>query len=360
MKIQSIFGAYAQNMQAVIDAKLDRFAPVFYKKYFDFAPSQVALTFTSVIGASRIEAAASVVNRSSSSPLRSRGQLEKYQGDIPAIKEKFVMREEDYRDFLTLQAMNIDDSSKKSQLLDMLFNDVKKAGTSAHKRLDIMVLEAISTGKISLDIENNPDGLVLTSPMDLLMPTGNKHSVSIKWEQSATATPIKDIEKVVQDAYDKGFSFEKILMSRNVWQQFRKCKEVIDSLVSFKVLQKGAGVATLANVNEYLQEEKLPFIEIIDEVVGVEKDGKIKPLRPFSQTNVSFIPFGKLGVIKNALAMEQMQPVKSVDYAVFDKALISKWQENDPWAEFTQVELNAFPSFSAIDNTFILENVVTQ
>lgn len=358
MKIKSVFGAYSENMQAIIDATNDRFAPTFYQRFFDFAPAQQTLTFTSAIGASRIEAAASVVNRSSSAPLRSRAGLEKYQGEIPAIKEKFVMREEDYRDFLALQALNIDDKTKKAQLLDILFNDLKKAGVSAHKRLDIMVLEAISTGNISLTLENNPDGIVLADKLSLLMPAGNKHQVSVKWNVPATATPLKDIANVVEDASKKGRSFEKILMSRNVWMQFRKCKEVVDSLVSFHILQKGAGIATLTNVNEYLQEEKLPYIEIVDEVIGIEKDGVITPLRPFSEKNVSFVPTGKLGVIKNALAMEQLQPVKNVDYAIFNRALISKWQENDPWAEFTAVELNAFPAFEAIDNTFLLEGVI--
>lgn len=358
MKIQSVFGEYSASLQAVIDASKDRFAPTFYQKYFDFAPTQQSLNFVSAIGASRIEAAASIVNRSSSAPLRSRANLQKYQGEIPAIKEKFAMREEDYREFLALQSLNISDNAKKGQLLDMLFNDVKKAGTSAHKRLDIMVLEAISTGKISLTIDNNPDGLVLTNAIDLLMPDTNKKSVSVKWSQPDTAKPLQDIEMVVNEAYAQGRSFEKILMSRSVWLKFRKCKEVTDSLVSFRILQKGAGIATLENVNEYLQQEKLPIIEIVDEVIGIEKDGKISPLRPFSESNVSFIPSGKLGVIKNALAMEQMQPVKNVSYAEFNRALISKWQENDPWAEFTAVELNAFPAFEAIDNTFILEAVV--
>lgn len=358
MKIQSVFGDYSASLQVVIDASKDRFAPTFYQKYFAFAPTQQSLNFVSVVGASRIEAAASVVNRSSSAPIRSRAELQKYQGEIPAIKEKFAMREEDYREFLALQSLNISDSAKKGQLLDMLFNDVKKAGTSAHKRLDIMVLEAISTGKISLTIDNNPDGLVLTNPVDLLMPTSNRKSVTTKWTQYDTAKPLNDIEKVVNEAHAEGRSFEKILMSRSAWLHFRACKQVIDSLVSFRILQKGAGIATLENVNEYLQAEKLPIIEIIDEVVGVEKDGKITPLRPFSEKNVSFIPSGPLGVIKNALAMEQMQPVKDVSYAEYNRALISKWQENDPWAEFTAVELNAFPAFESIDNTFILEAVV--
>src|SRR5690606_16606977 len=100
--------------------------------------------------------------------------LEKLTGEIPAIKEMFKMAESDYRDFLTMQALNVDDATKRAQLLDFLYGDVKKAGDSAHKRLDIMALEAISTGKISLDINNNPDGLVLANPVDLLMPATNK------------------------------------------------------------------------------------------------------------------------------------------------------------------------------------------
>jgi len=354
MRIQSIFGIYANSMQAVVDNSLDRFAETWYAKYFSFAPTQQSLNFTSVVGASRIEAAASIVSRSSEAPLRSRANLAKYQGDIPAIKEKFAMREEDYRDFLALQALSMDDNTKKKQLLDFLFADIQKAGNSVHKRLDIMVLEAVSTGKISLTIDNNPDGLVLKSPMDLLMPATNKKNAIALWSDTTNSKPITDITNVVNDARASGRGFEKILMSMTTWLWFAKSKEVIDSLISFNQLQRGASVATLLKVNEYLQANMLPMLEIVDETVGIEKDGVIGSIRPFADKNVSFIPKGNLGVIKNALCLEQMQPVKTVDYATFNKALISKWQENDPWAEFTAVELNAFPALESIDNIFLL------
>ncbi|MEI6752354.1 MAG: major capsid protein [Paludibacter sp.] len=357
-KIQSIFGVYSQNLQGVIDLANDRFAPTWYQKYFDWSPAQQTLNFTSVIGASRIEAAASIVDRSSGAPLRSRAQLAKYQGEIPAIKEKFSMRESDYRDFLALQALSLDDATKKQQLLDFLFQDVQKAGNSAHKRLDIMVLQAVSTGKISLTAAINPDGIVLKNDIDLLMPSGNKSDITgtanRKWRNPTTATPITDITTVVNDARSKGRNFSKILLSMTQWLQFAKCTETINSLVSFNQLQKGAGIATLSAVNTYLQANLLPVIEIVDEVVGIEKDGVIGTIRPWKDGNVSFVPSGVLGSIKNAVCMEQMQPVQHVNYATFNRALISKWQENDPWAEFTAVELNAFPAFEAIDNVFIL------
>jgi len=357
-KIQSIFGAYSQNLQAVVDLANDRFAPTWYQKYFGWSPSQQTLSFTSVIGASRIEAAASIVDRSAGAPLRSRAQLAKYQGEIPAIKEKFSMRESDYRDFLALQALSLDDATKKQQLLDFLFADVQKAGNSAHKRLDIMVLQAVSTGKISLTAAINPDGIILKNDIDLLMPSGNKSTITgtanRKWRNPTTATPITDITTVINDARSKGRNFSKILMPMAQWLQLAKCSEVITSLVSFNRLQQGAGIATLDQVNTYLQANLLPVIEIVDEVVGIEKDGVIGTIRPWADGNISFIPSGVLGSIKNAVCMEQMQPVQHVNYATFNRALISKWQENDPWAEFTAVELNAFPAFEAIDNVFIL------
>lgn len=355
MKIQSIFGVYSENLQAVVDNSLERFAPTWYGQYFDFAPTQSTLTFTSVVGASRIEAAASIVSRSSESPLRSRAKLETYQGEIPAIKQKFGMREEDYRDFLALQALSTDNSTKKKQLLDFLFDDVKKAGSGAHKRLDIMALEAVSTGKISLTVANNPDGIVLENPMDLLMPSGNKSTAAIKWDASVTTTvPLTNITNVVKDARSKGRGFSKILMDVSTFFLMAKSNEVINSLVSFNQLQKGAAIATLDKLNEYMRANLLPVIEIVDQSIGIEKDGVIGTVNPFEAKNIAFIPDGKLGRIRNALALEQMRPVANVNYASYKNALISKWQENDPWSEFTQVELNAFPAFEAIDNVFLL------
>ena len=201
-KIKSIFGGYADRLQVVIDNSAARFAPTWYPRYFGWAPVQQSLTFVSAIGRSRIEAAASVVSRDSETPWRSRQGLEKMTGEIPAIKEGFKMTESDYREYMSLQSLNVDDATKRNQILEFIFGDVKKVGDAAHKRLDIMALEAVSTGKISLDIDNNPDGIVLANPVDLLMPTGNKKNAAVSWATPATATPITDIENFVKAGKD--------------------------------------------------------------------------------------------------------------------------------------------------------------
>lgn len=359
MRIKSVFGVYSDQIQVLVDNSLDKFAPLWYPNYFEFGQPRQTLTYVSVLGNSRIEAAASIIARGSSAPLRSRAVITKLSGEIPAISEKFKMDEEDYRDFMYLQSVqNIDDKTKLNQLLDMLFGDVKKAGDSAHKRLDIMCLQATSTGKITIDINVNPDGTVVSTPIDLGMPAANKLNAAIIWSDAANATPITDIQTVLQAAEAVGKSFGKILMSQAKWYQFKECKQVKDSLVGWKNIVKGSVTVTIDMVNEYMTANGYPTIELVNEMIGVEKDGVISTIKPWADANVAFIPNSKLGKIHNALAIEQLQPVGEVNYAVYEKALISKWLENDPFQEFTKVELNAFPGFEMVNFVYLLSTTI--
>lgn len=356
MKIQSIFGVYAESMQVLIDASLDRFAKPFFPKYMPWDTQQTTLNFSDVVGASRIEAAASVVNRSSSAPLRTRNQFAKFTGEIPAIKEKMVMREQDYRDFLQIQALALGDDAKKRALLDLLFKDVNAVATSGEKRVDLMFLEGLSSGYINVNITNNPDGIVQKSQLDLLMPSSNRKSAAVDWDTTATATPLTDFANVRQYALNtRGVAPVKALMTPAQFLKFAKTKEVIDTLTAFYTLQKGAAVVTLDRVNEYLNAVKLPIIELVDVSIGIEKDGVITAVNPWNADNVAFVPEGPLGVIKNAYSIEQLKPVEKVSYGTYGRTLISKWQNNDPWEEATAMELNAMPSFAnTIDGIYLL------
>lgn len=358
-KIKSVFGAYADKLQVMVDSSLDKFAPMWFPQYFDWGIPQTSLNFTGVIGRSRIEAAASVIARGSASPLRSRAALEKYSGDIPAIAEKFAMDEQDYRDFMTLQALNVSDNVKKNQLLSLMFGDVKKAGDSAMKRLDIMTLEAVSTGKISLDITNNPDGVVLANPIDLLMPALNKKNAAVTWNTAASATPLVDINTMIDYQTSRGVRIEKMLMTRSTFLKMTKTTEVKDAVGTFIGARSVTKVMpTLDNMNDFLVANQLPVIELVDQAIGIEKDGVISTIRPFKDENVAFIPGGKLGKVHNAIAIEEMRPVESVAYAKFNNALISKWAQNEPFLEYTKVELNAFPGVDTIDAIGLLSTTV--
>lgn len=359
-KYKSLFGSAADKLQVMINKSQSLFAPLWYPKYFDVAPPQQNLTYTSIIGSERIEAAASVVDRDGKTPLRDRPGLAKLSGEIPAIKQMLQLKESDYRDYLAIQqTQGVDDQTKLSQLLNLIWDDVKKCGDAPHKRMDIFCLQALSTGVIKINTTTNPDGIV-HDDIDLLMNSANKKQGAVTWGTAATATPITDIETVIEDARSRGMSFAKILMSQTLWLKFKKAKEVIDTMQAYFYGPKpGSGlnpiaVTTLDRVNEFMTANQLPVIEIVNESIGVTKDGAITASNYFDPNNCTFVPAGRLGTIKNALAIEKLRPVDKVNYADYNKVLISKWSQNEPFGEFTKGEWNAFPSWETIDFCYIL------
>lgn len=358
--VKSIFGAYADRMQLMIDRSLDQFTQPWYSRYFSFAPPQMGLTYSSAIGRSRIEAAASVISTDAAAPLRSRPALEKYSGEVAKISEKVKMSESDYRDFLTLQSLSsIDDATKQRQLLDYLFGDIKRVGTSVDSRVDMMCLQAVSTGKVKVDATTNPDGLVFDD-IDLLMPAGNKVNASVTWATAASAKPLsEDIPAIVQAAAARGITFDKMLMDVSLWWKFIQIAEV-KSLVSNAMGTKQAGnvLISLDSVNSLLSANGWPVIELVNRKIGIEKDGVITSVNPFDTAAVSFVPAGQLGEIKNAVPIERISPIPQVVYANYNQALISKWKQNEPFGEYTKAELVAFPAFTAIDSVYLLKAIL--
>lgn len=354
---RSIFGVYADRLQLLIDNSLTRFAPIFWTRFFTWAPPQTTLNYTSVIGATRIEAAASVVNRDSQAPLRSRPGISKLFGEIPAMSEKFRLNQTDYFEYLALQNVPNFGAQRSQFLIDLIFNDVVKAGNAPHKRLDMMVLEAISTGQITIDVVNNPDGIIESIPIDLLMPTGNKINSSVTWANIAAKPFTVDFPTVMAYAVAHSMRFSRVLLTRSLFAKFIGITEVKDYLSNTAGKRNNNILPTLADVNTFNISQGWPPLEIIDEAIGVEKDGVITTVTPFSDNVASFVPAGPLGSMKNTLAVEQRVPAEHVSYATFNRVLISKWHTNDPWSELTKCELNAMPSFDRINEVMLLTAV---
>ena len=347
----SIFGAYSEQMQVIIDKRMDRFKVPTFSKYLDWGIPQVDLTFADVIGRSRIEAVASVIGDDATSPVRSRAGLEKLEGKIPTISHKYVMTGSDYRNYITLQNQNnVTDDVKKRQVIDLIFNDVKHATDGCNSRLDVMFLQAISTGKVDLTAAGNPDGVAVGS-VDMLMPAGNVKNVAKVWTD-ATSTPVADIEGVIAAAMAKGVTFGKILMSRPTFNKLAATKEIQG--VFKNVISQN--LATLSNVNTYFTANGLPLIELVDSVFGLEKDGVIETFKAFADDVMVFVPEGNLGTVKNALPIEGgLMQVSGHTYADVDRVKIAKWSTTEPMQEFTRGQLLAFPSINAIDSIFHLK-----
>lgn len=363
--VGSVFQQLAenQNLQAYFDTSLDALqTPAIWKQYLDVGLTQTALTFQTAIGRSRVEAAASVVDSDAPAPLRSRNKLELLQGKIPAIKEKFSLNQDEYRSLMLINSLPISDQSKKEALQKVLWNDLDNAATSTDKRLDIMTLQAVSSLTIDTNMINNPDGANYGT-VDLLAKHYQKQGVPILWADPSS-DPLRDIEAFVINIRNTfGRSFAEMEISYDLWLVLRRNPNVLATLAGFYNIGKTVSTkfaVTVDVVNEYLTSMYLPTIEVINEVRSIEKDGVTTTFRPFNAYNVSFQPAGKLGILHNAFAIEEWEPVPLINYALYGRALVKKWRSSQPWEEFTEVEMNAFPGIEAIDGIFILQSNVQQ
>ena len=354
MERNSIIKEFAQgkNLQTLIDTTQEMFRPILWPNFFDWRDT-TSITYETVIGESKSGAAASVVSYDVAAPLRTRRAVRKLSGTIPSMREKFRMSEKDLLEYISLSNnANVDQKA----ILDLIFDDVRNASEAPHKRLDMFALEAVSTGVITLDTVNNPDGTILVSAVDFGMPAANKKSATVKWSTGgATSKPITDIMNIVKSAEANGIIIDRMLMRRSVFDNFRKADETKQYLATYFYSNKDALVNTsLERVNEFLKAEGLPKIVIVNASIGVESDGVVSYSNPFADERVAFIPAGKLGVMYNAPIVEKYYKAKHVTYAEYNRVLIKKWAETDPYAEFTGCELNAFPSWQNVDKCFVL------
>lgn len=352
--------ASQQNLQFLLDTSQDNLdAQSIWRTWLDLAPPQYSLDFETVIGRDRISAAASIVDEDSEAPIRSRNTLEIYRGTMPSMKEKFKLTQKEMRQLKVLQNMPIIGGSDR--LLAFLNKDLQEVAVSADKRIDLMMLNAMSNLSVDLSVTNNPDGAVFGT-VDLLAQSYQKQGVNIVWTDSANAKPLLDIQQFVQFQYQtRGRQFGQIVMSYDLWLVFIQCTSVMTALQAYFNTKVASNTYALTeeNVNLYLQANKLPIIQVISHVTMVEKDGKPTFVKGFNANNVMFAPAGKIGELANAVCMEEDTPVEKKSYAKYGITLVSKWSDDDPLTEFTGMEAYAFPSLD-VDNIFILTTNVQQ
>jgi hypothetical protein len=364
-RVRSIFGSYAEQLQVLVDTNLDAFKQPLFPRYFSMGTPQMGLTYATAIGKSRIEAAASVVAHGSEAPLRSRAGLEKLSGEVAAIKVKRKMDEQEYRNWLTIQAMNVSDEAKKQQIINLIWEDVKFVTDSVNARIDYMVGQALSKGVISLNTTTNPDGVV-PGDIDLLVSYkqatndafDHGNTANRLWTDAlkATATPITDIQNLTRKFWGNGIKFGKILMSPEKLWILLNNEQVQNHLKGSAGIVTGQdALFSLNGLNAYLRAQELPVIELIDIRVATEKDGKLTTVNPWADKKyITFVPDGDLGIIHNSLSIEQISPVQGVDYATANNVLVSKWSQTEPFGEYTRGEIAAFPGLEVASQMCIV------
>lgn len=293
--------------------------------------------------------AADVVALDSKLPLKKRGSYSSAEGEIPKLGMKKAMNESMLQALKNLKARG----NKEKELVKKLFSDAVDGVKGVYERLDIMFLQALSSGVTVIDDDNNTGTGVR---IDFGVPAGNQFGVQKAWSDSA-ATPIEDIENVTAKARSTGNVLKYLWMDKLTFNSFKANAQVKNAFAGFsKVDSNYIFRIKREELENYLNEEFGLSLIVIDKVVQIEKGGKNVPIEPWQTGNVTFTTSTDLGTLTYGELAEVDHPASDVEYAVVDNFILtSLFRTNDPLKENTSVQALAIPVLDNVDSIFIMD-----
>ena len=357
----SIFGELTKEVQIRIDAATELRKRLFdqniYERYLDWDVPTIGLNFEELIGQYNLSVAAATLDSKGKEPILGTEGLETLKQKVLTHQMSYSMPIEEYRKVLQiLESRMLTDDQKTQQLINLMWNNVSTVVKSVQSKLDIIFLGALSNkGVFTFNANNNPEGGV-RGIIDYKMPPENIASVTLDWTDTNknNVDPFEDIQGVVDAAQDK-VTFDKILMSParlSYLLKSRKMKQVIFGT------DKSGTPLLMSGLNEFLRSNDLPVIETVRRITRIQDNGKLSEYKPWNDKNIVFVPAGKLGVIKNAYADNELRQEPGVTYSNYGRIRISQWgkgeTDNSNGVEFTKAQSLSLPVLTEINGIYSL------
>lgn len=357
----SIFGELTKEVQIRIDAATELRKRLFdqniYERYLDWDVPTIGLNFEELIGQYNLSVAAATLDSKGKEPILGTEGLETLKQKVLTHLMSYSMPIEEYRKVLQiLDSRMLTDDQKTQQLINLMWNNVSTVVKSVQSKLDIIFLGALSNkGVFTFNANNNPEGGV-RGIIDYKMPPENIASVTLDWTDTNkdNVDPFEDIQGVVDAAQDK-VTFDKILMSParlSYLLKSRKMKQVIFGT------DKSGTPLLMSGLNEFLRSNDLPVIETVRRITRIQDNGKLSEYKPWNDKNIVFVPAGKLGVIKNAYADNELRQEPGVTYSNYGRIRISQWgkgeTDNSNGVEFTKAQSLSLPVLTEINGIYSL------
>lgn len=357
----SIFGELTKEVQIRIDAATELRKRLFdqniYERYLDWDVPTIGLNFEELIGQYNLSVAAATLDSKGKEPILGTEGLETLKQKVLTHQMSYSMPIEEYRKVLQiLDSRMLTDDQKTQQLINLMWNNVSTVVKSVQSKLDIIFLGALSNkGVFTFNTNNNPEGGV-RGIIDYKMPPENIASVTLDWTDTNkdNVDPFEDIQGVVDAAQDK-VTFDRILMSParlSYLLKSRKMKQVIFGT------DKSGTPLLMSGLNEFLRSNDLPVIETVRRITRIQDNGKLSEYKPWNDKNIVFVPAGKLGVIKNAYADNELRQEPGVTYSNYGRIRISQWgkgeTDNSNGVEFTKAQSLSLPVLTEINGIYSL------
>lgn len=364
MLLSSLFGELTRNVQARIDAasELNKriFDNVIYRRFMDWDTPTVGLDFEEIVGKYNLTIAAATIGENAKEPILGSYGLETVKERVLNHAVTLPMTVQEYRKILQLlDSKSISEEQKKKQLIDLMWGGVQRVVNGVEAKIDIIFLGALSNcGIFTFDSTNNPEGGV-RGTINFNMPDTNIAKSKTQWTEAnlETVDCMEDIQAVLDAADDKAILGKILLAPSKVSYMCRskKMKQMIWGT------DKSSKIVQLKDINDYMESNGYPTIEKMKRQCKIQNGNVLAPYTPWNANNIVFVPDGKLGVVKNAYANNELKPESDVAYSNYGRIRVSQWHVGETkganQGEFTKAESLALPVLTEVENIFTLKTV---
>lgn len=299
----------------------------------------------------------SVIDKNAEKPTHTMPTAEQLFGAIGRMGDEWQMDNDRLDQFLYLEGRYRDkrrnytaaqDEAEFKKLVQFLFDPFEKAVIAPHKRLDLLYYEGLFNGTQTVSRTNNSKANVAyTYPLGV---TSFK-TITAAWGQSS-ATPIDDIQAVVDYCEAHGKTVQKIRMSKRTFRKMCKSSQIVSAFtLKLNKLDVKPAAVSVADVNAYFESILLP-------VITVEKD-RFSTLANGTQTNLTvdervvFQCAQSVAVMKISDPLEAIDPLPNKVYSTHDDNHVGYWRNEK--GRFIDYEMWATPVFTGVNDFFILK-----
>lgn len=295
--------------------------------------------------------AADVVAMDSPLPLKTRPSISKASGDVPKIGMELKLNENQ----LTALDLLVKSGATDAQIVAKLFADTPRVIAGINERLEQMFLEGLSSGVTLVDTDNVGTGIRL----DFGYPTANKFKTKTAvWTSPSTATPITDLNQLIDAASTKGDVLAYVMMDKTTFNNMKASAEGKDLYAtSIGNFGNTKPVPSREQFMEAFEAETGLKIIIVDRSVRTEKDGTATSAKPWAVGQVVALTSLEVGQLVWAELAEMNHPVEGVSYQRADGfILVSKYRANKPsLSEWTSSQARVVPVITGVDSIYVLD-----
>ena len=283
---------------------------IYWQRYLDFEFT-TSRYFKTYLGTVTGVTMGSIIDKNGNKPLRERRNLGTGIGEVAALGNKYQM-DNDRLDTIQelvkkFNAAGQGQPQAMDDIINFIADDIRQCTLAPHKRMDYIVGQLRSTGKASVNVDNNKDGISL---IDIELPV-----LEYKPTSSDKSNLVSYVKTTIDSLRPSVGVFSVMEMTRSTFN--KRIAASSEFQAAYKAILSGAemkvagGLLSDTMANQMLSAAGLPNIRIIDEYVGKE-DGT--SVNTFAEDRITLLTKDKIGKMMYHTPYEVSDPIPGKVY----------------------------------------------